>query len=209
MRISIGKFQELYQISKLDIDELEKSILLVASLTGKEKDEVEKMDVSKFNILCKNLNDKLNLQALIDKEGKPVNYVNVKGKRYFVNYDLSKKPMNSGRYVEIATYSDDIIGNLHKIMATMVTPLKFTWKGFVVDQRKDHKQISEDMLQMDFNVAYHSCIFFYALFLKSIESSITYFTSISDKEIVQSLMKNLAVVMDGYITANWYRNLKI
>jgi hypothetical protein len=209
MKLTIQKFQELYQISTMEIDEIDKSILLVACITNKKKEDIETMNIDKFNMLCKSINEKMNLEGIVNDNAKPKQYVRVKGRWYFLNYEIGKAPMNTGRYVEVATYSDDTIGNLHKIMATMATPLKWSWKGLVIDNKKNHKQISEDMLQLDFNVAYHAGVFFYALFTKSIKNSITYFTSISDKAQVQRLMQNLVGVLDGFITAKWYQNLKI
>jgi hypothetical protein len=65
------------------------------------------------------------------------------------------------------------------------------------------------MLDVDFEVAYHSAVFFYAVFSKSIQASATYFKTISTETAkVDEVMKNLAEFTDGFITAKWYRNLK-
>jgi hypothetical protein len=120
--------------------------------------------------------------------------------------------MNAGRYVEIATYSEDIIGNLHKIMATMSTPMKLTWKGLVKidDDKVIHSDVANDMLKMDFGDAYHSGVFFYAVFTKSIQNLSTYFKSITTEQMqVEQVLKNLQEVSDGYTMARWYQNLKI
>lgn len=212
MKLTIEKFQELYQISGMEMDELEKSILLVQVLTGKSKDEVEAMPLAKFNKLClkitnafEGLNKKLNAD-------KPKQIVKVNGNWYFLNYEITKKPMTAGRYVETATFSSDIIGNLHKIMATMANPMEWTWKGLRLKKYDalDHERISNDMLQMDFSVAYHSALFFYALFSKSMKASSNYFQSLMEnKTEAKNLMTDLSNLMDGFITANWYKNLKI
>lgn len=212
MKLTIEKFQELYQISSMEMDDLDKSILLVQVLTGKSKDEVEALPLAKFNKLClkitnafEGLNKKMNAD-------KPKQIVKVNGNWYFLNYEITKKPMTAGRYVETATFSSDIIGNLHKIMATMANPMEWTWKGLRLKKYDalDHERISNDMLQMDFSVAYHSALFFYALFSKSMKASSTYFQSLSQKkEETKNLMEDLSRVMDGFITANWYKNLKI
>lgn len=208
MKVTISKFQELYKISLMDINEAEKSALLVQEFTGMNEEQVNKMPLKKFNSLCATINKKFEKYGKELDEKKPSKFVAVKGRLYLLEYDLAKPPMNAGKYVELATYSDDIIGNLHKIMATMCTPLKFTLKG-LKRKEKNHKQVAEDMLDIDFEVAYHSAVFFYAVFSKSIQASATYFKTIAtDTAKVEQVLTNLAEFTDGFITAKWYRNLK-
>lgn len=208
MKVTISKFQELYKISLMDINEAEKSALLVQEFTGMSEEQVNKMPLKKFNSLCAQINRKFEAFGVELDNKKPQKYIAVKGRLYLIEYDLAKPPMNAGKYVELATYSDDIIGNLHKIMATMCTPLKFTFKG-LKRKEKIHSKVADDMLDVDFSVAYHSAVFFYAVFSKSIQGLNTYFKTIAtDSAKVDEVMKNLAEFTDGFITAKWYRNLK-
>jgi hypothetical protein len=211
MKITIEKFQELHQISMIETDEMEKSSMLVQCLTNFSFEKVNQMSIKSYNKLCKKINEAFNKFTNNIDNKKPRNIVRVNGKFYFLNYDIAKPPMNAGRYVEIATFSNDIIGNLHKIMATMCTPMKWSWRGLkLVEGDIDHERVSDDMLKMDFSVAYHSAVFFYAVFTKSIQNSHTYFKSITeDKMKLEEVMQNLHEVMDGSITARWYQNLKI
>lgn len=209
MKVTISKFQELYKISIQDINEAEKSALLVQEFTGLTEDQVNKMPLKKFNSLCAKINKRFEAYGVELDNKKPQKYVAVKGRLYLLEYDLAKPPMNAGRYVELATYSEDVIGNLHKIMATMCTPLKVTFKG-LKRKEKNHKQVAEDMLDIDFEVSYHSAVFFYAVFSKSIQASVTYFKTIAtDTAKVEQVLTNLAEFTDGFITAKWYRNLKV
>jgi hypothetical protein len=208
MKVTISKFQELYKISLMDINEAEKSALLVQEFTGMSEAQVNAMPLKKFNKLCAEINKKFDAFGVELDEKKPQKYVAIKGHLYLLEYDLAKPPMNAGRYVELATYSDDVIGNLHKIMATMCTPLKFTLKG-LKRKEKNHRQVAEDMLDIDFSVAYHSAVFFYAVFSKSITASATYFKTIAtDTAKVDEVLMNLAEFTGGFITAKWYKNLK-
>ena len=211
MKITIEKFQELYDISQREGTELEKSTLLVQCLTGKTEEEVNKMPVFKFNKLCRKINSAFTQFTTSMDLKKPKNIVKANGRYYWLNYEMAKPPMNAGKYIEIATFSSDIIGNLHRIMATISTPMHFSWKGLVLTEgEKDHEKISEDMLHLDFGIAYHSCLFFYAVSSKSIQNSSTYFKSISTNKIqMEEVLTNLSEVLDGYITAKWYRNLKV
>jgi hypothetical protein len=195
----------------MELDELDKSSLLVQCLTNKSEVEVNRMSIKKFNKLCKDITSAFERFSSNMDNLKPKNYVRVNGNWYFLNYDLAKPPMNAGRYVEVATFSGDIVGNLHKIMATMANPMHWTLNGLKLDKGDiNHQKVANDMLKMDFSIAYHSAVFFYAVFSKSIQNSLTYFKSITEEKIqMEEVLMNLAKVMDGSITAKWYKNLKI
>lgn len=210
MKVTIEKFQELYEISQMELTEIDKSILLVQCLTGKSEKQVNDMPIEKFNALCKKISTTFDSLKL--DEGMPVNHIRANGRMYFMNYDIAKPPMNAGRYVEVATFSGDVIGNLHKILATMANPMKLTWRGYRLQKfdAVNHEQIANDMLKADFSVAYNSAVFFYALFKESIKNSHNYFLSLTEnKAEMEKTLDNLNEVMDGFITAKWYQNLKI
>lgn len=213
MKISIKTFQELHTISQTELPELEKSILLIRALTGKNEVEIDRMKTSKFNALCRKVQQTFELMHEDMMNDKPKRIVRTNGRLYQLNYEIAKTPMNAGRYVEIATFSNDIIGNLHKIMATMATPLKMSWKGYVPETRVDymmHERIANDMLHLEFKVAYHSALFFWAVFSKSIQNSHNYFLSIAeDKNQMNQLLIDLQNILDGFTQPNWLRTLKI
>lgn len=211
MQITIGKFQELYNISQIEGTEIEKSMLLVQCLTGKSESEVTVMAEKKKKKLVDNIN--LAFQEFNDKteKSKSKSIIRLKGKWYRLNYDLAKAPMNAGKYVELATFSNDIIANMHRIMATMCTPVRLTYKGFVnTNQEINHSKLSDEMLDYDFAAAYQSCVFFYAVFSKSMQNLPIYFKSIStNQNQMETILMNLQKVMVGYITQRWFQNLKI
>ena len=206
MRMTIKKFQELYKISLMDIDELEKSSLLVQSFTKLSIEKINKMNIKKFNKLCALISKQFEMLNKNLYNDKPKNIVYANGCYYKLNYDLTKKPNNSGTYVELATFNEDIVGNLHKIMASMATPLKLTWKGL---KEKDHERVAEDMLELDFNVAYHACVFFWAVYTKSIVASKDYLMQqTNQKELLEIELMNFKSHLDGFTTAKWLQNLK-
>lgn len=209
MKVTISKFQELYKISIQEINEIEKSALLVQEFTGLSEAKVNAMPLKKFSKVCAQITKQFEIYGKELDNKKPQKYVAVKGRLYLLNYDLAKPPMNAGKYVELATYSEDVIGNLHKIMATMCTPVKLTFRG-LKKKEKNHSEVAEDMLDIDFEIAYQSAVFFYAVFSKSIQSLTTYFQTIApqEKRVAQVLM-NLAEYTDGFINAKWYKNLKV
>jgi muconolactone delta-isomerase len=212
MKLTIKMFQDLEMISRMDMDEIDKSQLLVQTMTGLSVDQLNNMDKGKYNKLCKKVNEAFELKYNKTLEHKPKNLVRVRGKWYWLNYDLAKPPMNTGRYVELATFSGDFIGNMHKIMASMATPVKWTFLGIKplpVDSSQ-HEAIAEDMLHMDFKHGYHAAVFFWAVFSKSILNSRNYFLSITkDKTEMEMTLTNLQRISDGYIKARWLKNLKV
>jgi predicted translin family RNA/ssDNA-binding protein len=212
LKLTIKKFQELFAISQMETDEITKSSLLVQCLTDKTEAEIDRMKPEQFGKLCKQVNDAFDIVGKKIENSKPTNYVRANGNWYFMNYDIAKPPMNAGRYVEMATFSNDIIGNLHLIMATMANPMEWSLKGLRLKKYDaiNHDKVAEDMLHLDFEVAYHSAVFFYAVFSKSIQSFQNYFKSITKNQTeLEAAMENFTRISGGYTTAKWYQNLKI
>jgi hypothetical protein len=213
MKITIQKFQELNKVSQIDLDEVEKSKLLLKTLTEYDDFLLENMKLKKYNKLCKEIKEAFDKTQDVMINSKPKNLVKANGKWYWLNFDIAKRPMNAGKYVELATYSSDVINNLHKIMATMATPVRFTFKGIVPvknHQLIEHESIAEDMLHLEFKHAYHSAVFFWAVFTKSIENSQHYFQSMTENpKEVEGLLLTLQELSVGFMQAKWYQNLKV
>jgi hypothetical protein len=211
MKISIEKFQELYNISQIEGTEGEKSTLLVQCLTGKTEEEVNKMKDDKKKKLVNDINNAFQEFNAKSDNAKPKSIIRMNGSWYRLNYDLAKPPMNAGKYVELATFSQDIISNMHLILATMCTPVRLTINGFVDRNIElNHSKMANQFLQFDFAAGYQSCVFFYAVFSKSIQNSPIYFKSISTNlNQMETILMNLQEVMDGYIMRKWLANLRI
>ena len=212
MKITILKFQQLFAISQMEMDELDKSILLVQTLLDKSQFEVETMKVKKFNKVCAEINKSFEIFNKKLESDKPKQIVKVNGRWYFLNYEITKKPMNAGRYVEVASFSNDIIGNLHKILASMANPMEWTLKGLKVKKydATEHEEIANDMLHLDFSVAYHAAVFFCALFNESIKALLHSLELPKEKkEEANQIVQNLTKVMVGSTTPKWLQNLNV
>lgn len=212
MNITIFKFQQLYAISQMEMDELDKSILLVQTLLDKSQFEVETMKVKKFNKICEQINKSFEIFNEKLQEDKPKQIVKVNGKWYFLNYEITKKPMNAGRYVEVASFSNDIVGNLHKILASMANPMEWSWKGLRLKKydATEHEQIANDMLNLDFSVAYHAAVFFCKVFNESIKALVNSLELPKEKkEEANQILQNLTEAMGGYSMPKWSQNLKV
>lgn len=164
MKLTIKQFQQINHINKLEVNDNDKSILFIKLITEKTDEQIEKMSMNKFNRLCfkilKSFND---IHSNLNK-AKHKKIIRIKNRFYWINYDISK--LDAGRYVETATFGVDLLDNLHKLMATMVVPMKWSWKGLkhIEYDAMKHEQIAEDMLQADFKNSYYSCVSFLSSF---------------------------------------------
>jgi hypothetical protein len=199
--MTIKQFQELYYVATSEDMDLDKSIKMVGIVTGKTPEQVEKMSMRKFNILCGAVHNHFKIFEKDLLKGKPKKIVRV-GKRFYrINYDVTK--CKSSTYVEVSTFSTDIIQNLHKIMASIVTPVKFKWGKWV-----EHEELASDLEQMDFEVAYHAAVFFYTLFNVSMQVIQPYLINEMmkkgiAKEQATEMLTNSQSILDGFIMPKW------
>jgi hypothetical protein len=210
MKLTIEKFQKLNNIALSDLDDIDKAIEFVRIFTGKQIDDIEKMNVAKFNKLCNKVNKLFsNAMKKVDDD-KPSNWLVVRGKVYFINYNIAEIAAN--KYVETAIFGQNLIDNLHKVMATMVHKTKLTWKGFkpVPYDAAEHERISEIMLQADFRHCYHLAVFFYQVFKNSILSLKPFMEEeAKDKAKLEAALTDFTEIMDGLPMPKWCQNLKI
>jgi hypothetical protein len=208
--MTVEKFQELYVISQMETDEVSKSMLLAQSFTGLDEETINKMSPKRFNRLCSNILKDFDVLKTDWDNTNPKAIIYANGRYYQMNYDISKKPNNAGKYVELATFSEDMINNLHKILATMATPLKVTWKGLKPTER-DHPDIADDMLKAEFKVAYQAAVFFYIVFKESMKSLSTYLIEelpMEKRAEFLKAMELLTSISDGFTLPKWYLNWK-
>lgn len=135
---------------------------------------------------------------------KPKDYIKVNGKMYRCVYDIKNLPY--ARYLETKHFGVDIANNLHKIAASMVVPMKLTWRGWKVAKydASKHEEYANDLLSASFESVYGSIVFFCQVFASSITNLRGYLKgklikeglSIEEAEIT---MITLCGYMDGFI----------
>jgi len=136
-------------------------------------------------------------------------YIKVNKRRYKINYHIEKEPMNAGKYVEAITFGKDVIDNLHKLLATMSTPIKFNWRKLkYVPYERDHMDIATDMENVDFEVAYHAAVFFYLLYQISMQVSLPYLVKETKmkgmtEDMTRQLVNDLMSILDGLPMPKW------
>lgn len=207
MKVSIEKFHQLFAISQIDMDDLDKAVLIVQTLLDKTEAQVLKMSARKFNRLCLMVNNLFTMQMQNLDTSTPQSTVVANGKRYRIVY--SPQDINAGQYVEVATFGKEMIYNIHKVMASISVRVKWSWRRFRwVEVETEHEERANDFLKCEFRHAYHAAVFFYALYNLSINSLAPYLEKQMTKEETKALTDS-SKILGGFTMPRWYRNLKV
>lgn len=178
MKLTIDKFQKLQSIATIETDELLKATRLVQVLLDKSEEEIDAMPIKKFGKLCEKLQKAFDLKVIQETETMPKKMISINGKVYHLNFEV-KPPFNTGRYIEVLTFSkDDPIMNMHNILASICTPMKWSWlKLNFVKQEYDalkHEEYANDMKEADFRHGYHAMVFFCKVLVSSTNNTKDY-----------------------------------
>lgn len=210
--MKIKQFQELYYIAKSSDEDIDKSIKMVGAITGKTPDQVDSMQMDKFNRLCVKIQKQFEILNKKILNTRPRNIVLVNGRLYRINYEVSKPPINAGKYVEVITFGKEVIPNLHKIMASIVTPVK--WRmGKLIPYEREHFEIAHDMEEMNFEAAYNAAVFFYTHYRVSMQLIRPYLLKelerkgVSRMKAEETLSASLNI-LDGFTMPKWSQTLK-
>ena len=90
--------------------------------------------------------------------------------------------------------------------------MEWTLKGLKLKKydATEHEEIANDMLHLDFSVAYHAAVFFCALFKESIKALLHSLELPKEKkEEANQIVQNLTKVMVGSTTPKWLQNLSV
>lgn len=208
--VSVWQWQQLQAIAKKNEDtELDKAVKTLAILTDRTENEIDSLSVAKLTQELKSI-------SWISKEEakpKPVDVIKVHGKRYRCIYDIRNIPF--ARYIESKFFAEDVVLNLHKIMASMVRPMKLTWRGWKVAKydASKHEEYAQDLLSAPFESVYGSVVFFCQVFSDSIKSSRDFMkmdlmeNGMTEEE-AEMTMEVLCGAMDGFIKLPLLPNTK-
>lgn len=208
--MTIKQFQELYFISESNDPEFDKSIKMVGCVLNKTPEQVEKMNMIKFNFICSQIKKQFERLANGLNNGTPAKLIRCKGVTYKINYNLSE--INAGQYVEVLTFGSDMVNNLHKVMASICQPVKWNWKQMkYVPFKRNHIDIATDFEDLNFDAAYQAAVFFYILYKPVMKISIPYLTremsKVMDKTEATRLLNNSISLLDGFAMPKWSQRL--
>ena len=207
MKLTIDKFQRLNAIASLEENELEKAAKMVQVLLDKSSEEIDKMPLKKFAKLCDKLQKAFDLKVQVESMKAPKSLIVANGKVYSLNFEI-KKPFNTGRYIEVLTFSkSDPINDMHNILASICTPMKWSWwkmsyvkMPFDVDK---HEEYADDMKQADFRHGYNAMVFF-CIFLANLTNNTEAYSDLlmkmmrQNKKRLRMLKLYSQKISDGY-----------
>lgn len=199
--VTVWQYQQIQNLlSKKDnLTDLDMAVKTLAILTNQTESQIDSLSVKDLN------NQLLKIKFITETkpEAKPVDFINTPRRKYRCIYDVRNIPY--ARYLETKFFGDNVVLNIHKIGASMVMPMKRTWRGWKVakyDSSK-HEEYAEDLLEAPFEQVYGSMVFFCQVFSDSIKSLADYFKTQAIKkgmteEEAEIMEKGLCNAMDGY-----------
>lgn len=208
--ITVFQWQQINDaiLKAKDSTELDLAVRLAAIVTNQTEHQIDSLPVAKLNPLLKQV-------AFLHDEIQPkaAKYIQVNGKRYKCLYDIRKMP--AARYIESKHFSQDVAGNLHRIAASMVVPMKRTWFGWT-EEKYDagrHEEYANDLLAAPVVNVLGSVVFFYQVFRIWTKSSKDYLTKQMmakgmTKYQSEVMYQTLCDTMDGYIKPHWLPTMK-
>lgn len=206
--LTLQQFQDIYALSRdTSLDELERTARAISIIYDKSESQVDDMTLNEFNKLGTEAAEMLKMENI---PGKPVKSFRVGAKRYGINY--KPQTMTHRQYVEILTFGEKPIANMHLIMASIVQPMRFGIR--FKNKSDDHVKVAEDMLNAPFLAVYHSCVFFCKLYSALIKHIRGYLIEqMMTKGMTQAQAENLVTisinVMDGYFQQSKSPILKV
>ena len=198
--MTLGQFQEIYKISRSDIDEEDKMTEMVAAMTGRTPNEVDSLSIPEFNQLAAQVKEALS-KPLPDAKATPV----------IIGHGITYEPakLNRGQYVTLNHFlKGDVLENAHLILASVSYNPKT--KQHEPDR---HNEIAEALQSAPLEQVVAACLFFCQVF----ETSIKGLGSYLGKELTRGMrshhdravmLRILMDVLDGYTMQSRSQTLK-
>lgn len=199
--VTVWQYQQIQNLitKKDNLTDLDVAVKTLAILTDRTESQIDSLTIKE---LGKEL-EKVRFVTDEMPEPKPQDYIKIGNKKYKCIYDIKKLPYS--RYLESKFFGEDVLNNMHKIAASMVVPMKLTWRGWKVAKydASKHEEYAGDMLSAPFESVYGSMVFFCQVFAISIKNLADYFkeemmkTGVTTKEADETI-RVLCETMDGF-----------
>lgn len=199
--VTVWQYQQIQNLitKKDNLTDLDVAVKTLAILTNQTESQIDSMSLKDLN------KELIKIKFVMEDkpEPKPVDYIKIGKKRYRCVFDIKTLPYS--RYLETKFFGEDVGNNIHKIAASMVLPMKLTWRGWKIAKydASKHEEYASDMLEAPFEAVYGSVVFFCQVFKDSIESLRDYLISGMmekgmTKEDSEIIVEALCEGMDGF-----------
>jgi hypothetical protein len=190
--LTIKQFLNCKRISELQIDKVDKNVRLLAEISGKTIDEIESLPLTELKAKLKYIT---NLDTI--PEGQKVKMVfKVNGKWYKCIWKTQE--LSAAQYIDVAHFTKDpeqIIYNIHNIMAATCVPMKYGLFQQKYDGSK-HAEISEAFYNhMKIETAYPIMLFFCKYSEELAAATLTYLAK--EAKEIQELLAASTQSTDG------------
>lgn len=197
--ITVGQFMDLQTLAQnKNRDDLEKAEDAISILYNLTPQQIDELSVIEFNAMAKHCVN------IMTKEitGKPQRIIKANGKRYEIIYN--PKDLRHRQFVEIQHFVQNMVPNIHNIMASIVIPIGKFGKR-IKNVSEMHDEIANDMLDAKITDVYNSCVFFCKLWLNSLVHTRAYLVHEmmkkgTTKEQAMTLTGNSIDAMAGFLT---------
>lgn len=171
--VTIWQWQQMQNLlaKSKDYTELDMAVKSLAILTNQTESQIDSLTIKELGVQL----EKIKFVTDTAPTPRTVDFIKVGKKRYRCIYDVRKLPYS--RYLETKFFTTDVTMNLHKIAASMVMPMKLTWRGWRVAKydASKHDEYAQDLLGASFEEVYGSVVFFCQVFSDSIKNLADYF----------------------------------
>jgi hypothetical protein len=204
--VTVRQYQQLVELGKMELSDQEATTEAIAILSGMTINEVRQLTARSRIRWERRI-------GFIHQELKPVTkrYIKVNGRTYC--NDINVRHMPSARYIETKYFGQDIIGNMHKLAAVMVYPVRKSWLKYKPLEYNTmmFEQYSDDMLDIPVTHAMGLLVFF----CQRLKPLMTNLSDYLAKEVTNSTMTatesemifiRFRNSMDGFIRRLWSRN---
>ena len=150
------KYINIQENAKNDKDKIIKSLALLCNTTEEIVKKIKYKDLKEIMIIIK---------KLIDTEPTTIGFkkkFEFKGKKYGFHPNLSK--LTTGEYIDLESYTNDAIPNLHIIMSILYRPITFERGDRYTIEPYDPEQFKEELFKdCPMDIALNSLGFFLTL----------------------------------------------
>lgn len=171
--VTLWQYQQIQNLllKKGDDTELDLAVKTLAILTNRTEAQIDSLSIADLKEQLK----EIDFVTKSKPEPKAKDFIKVGNKKYRCIYDIKKMPY--ARYIESKYFGSDVTNNLHKIAASMIMPMKKTWRGWKVSNydASKHEEYAQDLLGANFESVYGSVVFFCQVFADSITNLKDYF----------------------------------
>lgn len=204
--VTVRQYQQLVELGKMELSDQEATTEAIAILSGMTINEVRQLSERSRIRWERRI-------GFIHKELKPVTkrYIKVNGRTYC--NDINVRHMPSARYIETKYFGQDIIGNMHKLSAVMVYPVRKSWFKYKPLEYDTFmfEQYSDDMLDIPVTHAMGLLVFFCQRLRPLMMNLSDYLAKEVTNRTMTATESELIFIrfrnnMDGFIRRLWSRN---